>query len=395
MTGLKYYIFFALAILLISCSENTKKDSATDNMLTVTGRMNNGNGLLLVLQELTREGKVPLDSIKIDHDGFFEIQYPVPETGFYTLTNEGGNSITLAAGPGDSIYMNASYFNFREFELSGSKDAVLVSSLNRETQKFLEEISEFSRIVQDSAGSPAYPEIRLEIDKKYRASFERLKDFSAQLIRDNPSSLVSLLALSNQLGENFFVFHPVNDHDIFNFVDSSLSLQYPDNEAVINLHRQMQRVDSGKFSNGKNRLNTGDPAPEISLPDTAGIVHHLSGFSNNIILVVFWSSWCEECRLLNPEIKQLYETYKPEGLKLFQVSLDNSPEQWKKAIAEDRLDGLQVSDLKFWESEAVNAFFVENIPFICLINSNGQIISLNSGLDDIKIKLEQLFSPNG
>ena len=390
---MKYLVPIIILIFSFSCRNNKDDRDANDKDVFVSGIMDEGKDKSLLFQQILPDGKISLDSIMINEKDKFSFRYKIRETGFYSITNEGGNSLTLICSPGDSLFLKSSYFNFRNYSISGSRDNELLTSLNTHTQKFLEEISGFSRIVQDSVNSPNYSSLRMKIDKEYHEAFDSLKAFSEELIYENPGSLVSLLALTNQLGQNFYVFHPVNDSRIFEFVDSSLSKQYPDNLAVANLHVQLAKIKPGRQVQDKNTLKPGDPAPVINLPDTAGIMHELSFVKNEITLVVFWASWCDECRTINDELMNIFDTYSRHGLGIYQVSLDESMENWKKAIQKDELPWLQVSDLKFWNSEAVKSFQVESIPYIIMINNEGKVIFLNSSPGLIKKQIEETL-PN-
>jgi thiol-disulfide isomerase/thioredoxin len=84
-------------------------------------------------------------------------------------------------------------------------------------------------------------------------------------------------------------------------------------------------------------------------------------------MIDFWASWCKPCRAENPNIVALYNQYKSKGLEIMGVSLDREKEAWVKAIADDQLAWHQVSDLKFWQSEAAVKYGVQSIPCTLLL----------------------------
>jgi peroxiredoxin len=59
------------------------------------------------------------------------------------------------------------------------------------------------------------------------------------------------------------------------------------------------------------------------------------------------------------------------------VSLDKTKDAWVKAIQEDGLTWTHISDLKFWDSEAVGLYGFNGIPYNVLIDPTGKIIADN------------------
>jgi len=92
-----------------------------------------------------------------------------------------------------------------------------------------------------------------------------------------------------------------------------------------------------------------------------------------------------------------YNKFKDQNFTIIGVSLDESDSRkaWLAAIKHDELPWLQLSDLKFWDSEAAKLFGVQAIPQNFLIDPNGLIVGktlLGKGLDT---KLSEVFYPAG
>lgn len=68
-------------------------------------------------------------------------------------------------------------------------------------------------------------------------------------------------------------------------------------------------------------LETGQPAPAFTLPTLEGEQFKLSDYKGKVVMVNFWASWCEPCRVEMPEIQKAYETYKDQGLVVVGVNL--------------------------------------------------------------------------
>ena len=141
--------------------------------------------------------------------------------------------------------------------------------------------------------------------------------------------------------------------------------------------------------NKKNAI--GSPMPDFTQTDTSGKPVSLSSFRGKFVLIDFWASWCGPCRKENPNVVSLYEKYHAEGFEIFGVSLDKTRAAWIKAIADDRLPWMQVSDLGYWKSAPAVLYGVTSIPFTLLIDRDGKIIAKKLRGEDLEQKLAELM----
>ena len=139
------------------------------------------------------------------------------------------------------------------------------------------------------------------------------------------------------------------------------------------------------------RLAVGSPAPEITLPDPEGNIVKLSSLKGSYVLIDFWAAWCGPCRKENPNVVRLYDKYRDKGFEIYGVSLDREKEDWIKAIRDDGLTWTQVSDLKYFQSEAARDYNVNAIPATFLLDKEGHIIGKNLRGKMLEDKLAELF----
>jgi len=131
-------------------------------------------------------------------------------------------------------------------------------------------------------------------------------------------------------------------------------------------------------------------APEITLPDMDGKIIALSSLRGKYVLVDFWASFCPPCRAENPNIVKVYNSFKGKNFEIYGVSLDDNKSDWKKAIGDDNISWIQVSDLKRWESVAAKSYGVEAIPTNFLVDPSGKIIGRDLMGEQLEEKLRSL-----
>lgn len=113
------------------------------------------------------------------------------------------------------------------------------------------------------------------------------------------------------------------------------------------------------------------------MSDTAGNMISIRQFKGYFVLIDFWASWSEYCRLENPNIVKAYHQFKKDGFTVVGVSLDEDKEEWLKAIKNDQLTWTQLSDLKGWENSVAKQLSITSIPSSILIDPDQVIIAKN------------------
>lgn len=123
------------------------------------------------------------------------------------------------------------------------------------------------------------------------------------------------------------------------------------------------------------KLKPGNKAPEINLNNTEGKPISLYSIESKVILLMFWSSQCEHCEEVIPEILHFYSVYHPEGMEIFAVSADTDKNSWLKAVSKNGLKWINVSDLKGFQSPVIEAYNAFSTPTFFLLDSEKNIIS--------------------
>ena len=182
--------------------------------------------------------------------------------------------------------------------------------------------------------------------------------------------------------------------DLQKKAQSKLASAFPDGEMTVGYGNFVTLVERQYQEQRANeRIQVGNLAPDIELPNPNGKNYKLSDLKGNVVLLDFWASWCGPCRRENPNVVKVYDEYKSKGFTVFSVSLDKSKERWEKAIAQDQLAWqYHVSDLQYWNSAPAKAYGVRGIPKTFLIDREGKIAAVNlRGAAQIRRELQKVL----
>ncbi|MGN6181773.1 MAG: redoxin domain-containing protein [Mucilaginibacter sp.] len=354
---------------------------------TITGKIGNLNKPAKVYLDYSDNNSGGTDSAVLVNGTFtFSGNNPGYAAARMTLDHTGEGKQAAIYKGGDNIYFYFSHDHMNIVSNDSLINAKVTGSKVYDEQVAYNKaiggsIMEIDRIANGryNSGTPEQKKdtaFAKAIDVWFRHKIVDRTQKQIQFAKDHPHSFFAVVALTESSGSRLSVLQA---EPTFNTIDEKWR--------ATGLGKQFARRIKAAHA-----ITVGDAAPMIMLNDAEGKPVSLADLKGKIVLIDFWASWCEPCRAEGPNLKEQYKLYKDKGFEILSVSLDTERKNWLKAISDDGLTWLQVSDLKGYRSETVQSYGIGGVPSFFLIDRNGKIIA-NSDLQGAALnkKLAEIF----
>jgi peroxiredoxin len=379
-------LLLTVVAVLFSCNK------AGVNEYIISGTVKGiADGKTVVLEKQDETGQLkPIDTVKVK-DGKFTIKGSAKEPEIMLLQIEAlQGKVPFVLENGD-IEVIVDKDSLQKSKLSGTFNNDVFSKFNVDVAKFQKESQKKLMAFQNTnmakmkAAQEAKDTVSInKLIKQYQAIQKEGMDFYVKFAESNPKALLSALIVDSMLND------PTADlaraKKIFASFDAELKKYKPGKSIQSKLEKLAKPVVSIAPA------AVGTAAPEFSAPDTQGKSVSLKASLGKVTIVDFWASWCNPCRLENPNVVALYNEFHAKGLNIISVSLDKDAAKWKEAIAKDKLSWTQVSNLKDFEDPIAIAYGVNSIPSVFVLDAKGIIVAKDLRGAELKAKIAALLA---
>ena len=344
------------------------------NNLNIKGTITNAESQWVYLSELVGGQMSMIDSAKIGTNNSFSISTNISKANFFQLSNNGKQYTLLILEPNESLEIDINAQSMLQpNRINGSENTMQLYSILQQINRYDAYQKQLEARYKTFEGTAEQDSMGQVLAAEYEMVNKQKEEYIKQEINKSPSLATVLFIEKIDINDNF---------DLYFKLDSALYEKYADNAFINELHKKVE---------GKMLLMPGRVVPEINLPSPEGENIALSSLKGKVVLIDFWASWCRPCRGENPNTVKLYSKYKDQGFEIYAVSLDKERASWLKAIEDDHLGWIHVSDLGYWNSVAARAYGVGSIPFTVLIDKEGKVIATGLRGEALAHKLAQLF----
>ena len=369
--------------------------SCNNKKFHINGNITEAKDSMLYLENISLDGPVAIDSVKLGEDGSFVFEENAKDSvcpDFYRL-RIAGQTINLSIDSTETISVKAAYPSMSyQYTVDGSDNCNTIKELSLKQmnlQNLINDIAKNPNIGVDSAV--------VIID---RAIHAYKQDIKSNYIFKAPMKASSYYALFQtlQVGRtNTLIFNPRNNKEdvkVFAAVATSWDTYYPNAERGKNLHNiaiqgmkdiriiesQMaaQQIDASKVQvNG---------VIELSLQDNKGITRRLTDLKGKVVLLDFHLFAGEQSTKRIMMLREIYNKYHAAGLEIYQVSVDPDEHFWKTSTA--ALPWISVRDEK---GQSVAKYNIQSIPTFFLIDRSNTLRARDVQIKDLDTAIKELL----
>ena len=131
----------------------------------------------------------------------------------------------------------------------------------------------------------------------------------------------------------------------------------------------------------------------LSLSGTAldGTAVALESLRGRPVLVHYWATWCEPCKVDIAQIRELFAKYGPKKFAVVGIALDSDKGQLAKYLAGKPIPWPQVHEAGGLDGRLAEELGVLTLPTMFLLDAEGKVVDRNLVIADLEKKLETLL----
>lgn len=373
-----------MAAMLTSC--NNKK-------FHINGTVTEAKDFVLYLENMSLDGPVVVDSVKLDDKGAFSFSGKAPDAPEFYRLRIAGQIINLSVDSTETVDVKASYPSMATgYTVDGSAECATIRELA------LKQIDLQNRVIAVQNNPNLGYDLTRDSIRKLVAAYK--EDIKRNYIYKAPMRASSYFALFQTLG-NMLIFNPrenADDVKVFAAVATSWDTYHPDALRGKNLHNiAIEGMKNVRIMRNKMAAQNIDASKvnvsniiDISLLDNQGNRRSLTDLKGKVVMLDFHVFGSNGSTKRIMEMRELYNKYHDRGFEIYQVAFDPDEHFWKTQTA--ALPWISVRDPQGLQSQNLAAYNVSSIPTFFLIDRNNEVKKRDSQITDIDAEINALLN---
>ena len=366
--------------------------SCTGKKFHVSGEIANAKDSVLYFENMSLDGPVTVDSVKLGSDGSFDFSQEAPQSPEFYRLRIAGQIINIAVDSTENISVKATYPNMAsQYEVTGSEECSKIKELA------LKQMDLQARVIAVANNNYLTEQ---QSNDSIEGMINRYKqDVKLNYIIKNPAKASSYFALFQAIG-NRLLFNPRQSKDdikMFAAVATSWDTYYPNSERGKNLHniaiegmktvRIVENEQRGLQIEASKVQQTG--IIDIALQDNRGVTRRLSDLNGKVVMLMFHVFASDHSTEQIMRLRSLYNKYHAQGFEIYMVSLDPDEHFWKEQTA--ALPWINVRDANGVNSQNLRLYNVQQLPAYYLIDRTNTLKARDSQIKNLDEAIANLL----
>lgn len=370
--------------------------SCTGKKFQVSGVISDAPDSLLLFENMSLNGPVVVDSVRLGADGSFSFEGEAPTAPEFYRLRIARQIINVAVDSTEHVTVKASYPTMTgSYEVEGSTECSKIREL---ALMQLNLQAQINAVVQNPNVSyeKEADSVRTILEVyKYKVKNDYI--FKEPWRAYAYFALFQTITLGQQVGLIFDPQSKKEDVQAYAAVATSWDTYHPGSERGTNLHNiaiegmknvrilqaeQNQTIDASKINSSG--------VIEVALPDRNGKTCKLTSLKGKVVLLDFhlFASKGSTERIMH--MRDLYNKYHAQGFEIYQVSLDPDEHFWKESVA--ALPWVCVRDANSTGSVYLTQYNVQSLPTFFTIDRNNVLQKRDAQIKDLDAEIKGLLA---
>lgn len=367
--------------------------SCSGDQFHINGNITEAADSVLYLENMSLNGPVAIDSVKLDASGSFDFAVDANDAPeFYRLRID-RQIVSLSVDSTETVSVKASYpVMSSNYEVTGSENCAKIKELALLQMQLQQQVNAIVKNPQ--LGIEAVNDSIDKIIVPYKENIKR------NYIYREPMKAYAYYALFQTIvvgSAEALIFNPRNSEDdvkAFAAVATSWDSFHPNAERGKNLHNialegmkniRIVRANANQTLSA-DKVNT-EGNIEIALTDNRGITRRLSELKGKVVLLDFHIFATDESAKRIILLRELYDKYHDRGLEIYQVSVDSDEHFWKTKTA--ALPWICVRATA--DDDVLQLYNVQSIPMFYLLGRDNTVKKRDLQIKDLDAEIQALL----